>query len=466
MWVSQTTREDLATFLRRVVAGKDVVATQLSGIGDIDPQGSELNVFWKDDPTLSRVMPLCIVIPNNTKRDFLAWTSTYMPMYRPLTRLTRVLEAKPFKSAVRRKPAHRLRELIGGAVSLVLAECAVRNRPVPERARRRFTVSNCLETLSYSLCRAMFAGSDGNEIETIALKWAKANYVAEKIKSTNEVTFILAPLGILAQISDVNFPILDNPSDLIVDAISDVFQTGDVSNKVRRDISLLLPIPDELLRATSDGTRESRMVAFESAVLALRNTSKKARPNDVGFLSGYMASTLAPGSIEYLRLIASSSSVEEGAPFWYALLAGVHPQTNVFEYDDGLGWTIATMLLEPTGISVKSIADIDYDEYEILSESDSWMTNSNWTRIASNHLLVEYLPGVESLVSTSRRGLANRDEQRQLFQADDGTTNTREILQRLNAAIRDLNAIRNEIERPRRGAGPNNGYRTKDGRKG
>jgi hypothetical protein len=58
--------------------------TQLAGVWS--------RLAWREDPRRPPCLPDLIILPDGELQDFLAWTSTYLGDYRPLTAQLRVLE--------------------------------------------------------------------------------------------------------------------------------------------------------------------------------------------------------------------------------------------------------------------------------------------------------------------------------------------------------------------------------------
>src|SRR5436190_16871577 len=122
----------------------------------------------------------------------------------------------------------------------------------------------------------------------------------------------------------------------------------------------------------------SRFVVARSHDRATIAHSKKRRPSvgprgtvgrpchNRGFLCGYLASCLHPGSLEYVDLVTSHLSGLPTLMLWYGVCAGLHPQSSVLSEFGGLGRRLLRDVLRREHILDRPDCDLAFDELQVL----------------------------------------------------------------------------------------------------
>src|SRR5690349_20695581 len=98
MWMAGTNRSGLLKHLAGGRQGSIANAHPVPPIYPVSPDKGEIVMLWgtqpSDEPAES--LPHVIVVPEGEIRSFLAWSSTYLDAFRPLTSLCRVVDDASF----------------------------------------------------------------------------------------------------------------------------------------------------------------------------------------------------------------------------------------------------------------------------------------------------------------------------------------------------------------------------------
>jgi hypothetical protein len=101
----------------------------------------------------------------------------------------------------------------------------------------------------------------------------------------------------------------------------------------------------------------------------------------LAFILGYLASQIAPGTMELLGLLSPYIHSFPGVLMWYGLCAGLHRRSTVASYAGGFGRRAIRDVLRSEGFLDGPTCDISLSELRIISSkgkgSLDFRTNSN-----------------------------------------------------------------------------------------
>src|SRR5437867_13452844 len=123
MWIKEGTRSDLLDLIkhRRRPLSSDQVMERDEKEG-LPSKSSELQFVWAVNPTAHAAFPSAVIIDERTRREFFAWTSTYLSNFRPLTAYCRVTDTNTANIFLQRVASPMLGDLENACLGLILCE--------------------------------------------------------------------------------------------------------------------------------------------------------------------------------------------------------------------------------------------------------------------------------------------------------------------------------------------------------
>lgn len=410
----------------------------------------ELLFVWPERPDGQSVLsplPPIIAVEVGRQREFFAWVSTFLTGFSPFTAHCRVVDPRALASV---EAIHSEQPRLGGleaaCVALILVEAQVAGEPVP-------TVGLCRRSLSFGFARAIALGGLRQNEAQIADGWIRLQQRTGSRRPLAQMDSLRQAWRAVDRLADAaNATQLEFERSESQAGISAACRELLASGAIRRDTwaSLVQSTPD-LWDAPEEmeGSRESRVTCFERSVARLRRGSK-GNQTEASFAVGYLASRVAPGSIEHLSLVLGSAQDFAGSEYWYALAAGLSKDGEARNLGRGVGGRLLRDLLRHESLSAPPEADISMPELEVL------LTGDQPPEIPASfpgYLQVELALGVTTPVRWAGRTAAehpgaaasqNREEEVALRRLGD-------ILDEANYLFRKLAGARGRSDRDKRG---------------
>ena len=406
------------------------------------PLGAEELLFvWPhssgESPRKARLPPL-IAIDRERQREFFAWVSTFLTDLSPFTAHCRVVDPSDLarvESLDEREPS--LAGVEGASVALILVEAKLAGEPSPG-------LGLCRRSLSYALARSVALGAAAEAEDQVAESWLRLQQRAaptrplSKLDSLRRVWREVARLTAPERTTQLDLGVAGGPRTLPA-ACRELFSAGEVQ---RASWTSLVQGDLELTEApkSMEGSREDRVTVLERSIARLRRLPN-GEGSEKAFAAGYLASRVAPGSIEHLPLVVSSAQEFAGAEYWYALAAGLSKHSDARAFSRGVGGRLLRDLLRRESLSASPEADVSIPELDVLLAGDR---PAEIGASFPGYLLVELGLGVTTCV---RWGIRSTTEQAELFGAQ-GREDT-EVVRRLGAALDEANYLFRRLTGPR-----------------
>ncbi|MGH8223325.1 MAG: hypothetical protein ACREQZ_10165 [Woeseiaceae bacterium] len=171
----------------------------------------------------------------------------------------------------------------------------------------------------------------------------------------------------------------------------ELYSSGDLSDQTLSEWLRKWPASAEVFPTLRD-TREIRVSAFQQFVQeVLKARTNMTNTREMSFLVGYIASRLAPGSLEYFRLLRPVDEIIPGVLVWYGVAAALHGD-DFIATSGGLGRRLERELAAPRTFPLPPRADMSVWDLEVFSRSDQ--QNSPLAMLAGGPIQVELLPDV------------------------------------------------------------------------
>ena len=447
MWINIINKDSLVVALRGVITGNQNENIKKQASFKVLPNLKDnLALIWMHDPAEEEFLPSFIVTENGGKRELLAWLSTYMPSLRPITHLIRIMERHHYDQMINYKNQMSYRKCLNAIVGSVVAEA--KSRTLHKSANAKITYRDCLETCSYVAGKSLFLGVNEDSHQDIFERWMRAQKYSRRLHSVLSVAQTVKVQNYFIKKlcnSDSSMHEMSAYSE-VNDLIAEMFLKGTASTASLKSIANKLDLSYDLLLKTAEGTRESRVTALEEALSSLADVKKKYA-EIVPIVAAYIVNQASPGTLEYLPLLAKASGHDSATTIWYGFLSGLHPKSLALDYEDGLGWTIAIQITRLLNLDERPNADIDLDEFEMLSSSEKKFSNHKMYRPGS--VTVEILPGINTIVAIPEAVTVTvtKDAQQQLFANDLLEEDVSSIMEDVDDAVHQLRVIRNRLGR-------------------
>jgi hypothetical protein len=338
--------------------------TPVESIDAIHIGHAELMLLWREDPRLSPHLPDLIIVPDGEVQDFLAWTSTYLGDYRPLTAQLRVLEASvatTYSPSGHLQPQARVEAIFA---ALIIAETLT----YFEVDRDPSVVPGVAFFSSFSFSRARHAvlwsvpAGDSSLLEN----WESARRLGGQNAS-------FGAGGVLQTIWEVVDQLIlpikrrgrDKSKGSITEACLDISDVGSISTPVWRqliDQSEFTGADRFAIGLLREDRVQSLMVAAEE---------HKRRPSPTGeFICAYLANAIAPGSLDHYHVVRKLFPDSRSIFLWYGLIAGITPHSGVRDAFRGIGRRILRDVFRPASLLDSPSADCGLNELPLLAHRE------------------------------------------------------------------------------------------------
>jgi hypothetical protein len=404
-----------------------------------------------EDPRDVMTLPNVIITGATEQRDFFAWASTYLQTLRPLSAYMRISDFETAQHALNMQGSPTLHRLENACVGLILGETATHLggqrdlKQVPARA--------CASTYSFVMARALAMGLMRSNIDPIATGWFEARELTHQSKLSLSKSLLGFPWYVLLGLEDGTWQSSPPAAELprpVLEACLDLYLKGEVNNRQWHSLQAEVPgisVFADMMR----GPREDRVVAFEQVVHQMRGRTFE-NPITLSFVLGYLASQVAPGTLDHIHLLSPYMNDFPGVLLWYGLCAGLYRRSNVASYAGGLGRRAIREVLRSEAFMDRPICDIALSELRLIGNRGvlDFRTSSN------NHIDVEIAPCVTSTLRWPPRS----ESQDQIFQPgisrdeikylDLELTEVIDHLQDISSGLRRLKDVDGKTNKPER----------------
>ena len=269
MWAVEIRREELGDVLQKALQGNLLAASRVSLSTVTRPGLDGIILLWAEPPQETRFLPTIIVVEDTRKHEFFAWVGTYFQGLRPISRLTRVVEWSQFKQIIARNEAGPPKgKYIGAASGLVIAEALLRIRG--KRGPVDLTFEDCASTFAFAFSQALLSGATSKELRQVARAWKQVERCGLRAPGGEQLEVLAAPCTVLASLCGRDLVGFGGDVPTVAYNIAvEISEGGAISPRLVSEFAESLSIPLPLLRSIMEGTRESRVVGFEEAMVRI-----------------------------------------------------------------------------------------------------------------------------------------------------------------------------------------------------
>lgn len=412
------------------------------------PSDNAVLAIWPNDPLEGLSLPTALICRDQVLSDFVAWLTTYIARLRPITAFMRIVGRSEFLGQLRALRQPTLGRARWGLTGLIIGEVLASSR-VSERNLEQLPLNAYESTLSFALVRASAVYREFVQFDQIVESWDSVRKITRQHSRSIEANNILRVCSIaLTSTGLSDGSQLMRPEDRRIVNLCREVVLGSAGPEV---VFELIDAPK--LR----GSREDRVVAFSEFVQRLPQTISREDQELFAFAIGYLASQIAPGTIQHASILEPFSSRFPTALLWYSFCAGLARRESAgtqtlarlgVDLPPISKWIARGLLREDTLLNTPA-CDIAALELQALSRTGADPL-AGLIRAAQSTVSIELAPAVWTVVNVSPKSeptATNRgvrtDRERDLI------TVLGDQLYRLNAAFSDLIASEPDDQRQR-----------------
>lgn len=445
MWIQQSDRKHLLEVLGGSASRSDASLSSIFPPGEV--RGDDLFLVWQDNPAGllkqpsrgstkgNQSLPTGIITADGKLRDFLAWSSTFLTGFKPITAYYRVMEMSTARSYQVDLGRPSLAGFESAVVGTIIGEFLAL---APEmRDTAELTPVACAATLSFCLARALALGYDADQMEAISQDWTRARSLTGQNSALLKIGTVKSIWKMLAAKRDSN----TRPATKmrreelprhIAPAYAELLSHGKISRNAW--LAVIGGVGElESAQRRMEDTREERVLAFQDFT-SPKVLSRIPDADTRAFVCGYLASLIAPGSMAHLDLVKRYSLDLPAVLPWYGLCAGTPLSGELLGSFNVLGRRLLRDLLRDVPVWESPLADIAIDELMILS--DSRMKPIEFRSFMPSVLEIELRPTISTYVRWSKR-----DSSRQMDLFSDSTSG-----QISNESIQEMGTLINQLD--------------------
>lgn len=396
MWIGATDRKGLLDLIgsKKPFGVLNLHSSKRVDLSLLDQQ--ELLLIWERKPGGGTVLPEVICVSEGKTQDFLAWASTYLSSFRPFTAYCRVLDSGRIKDLTSNEEDPSLESIEGAVLGVIIGESITHYE---NQDMRRITPTAIMSTYSFAMARACALGMIRLGPNSIREQWERSRKLcgqAQRKLRTMELEKVWHVLTLLSthKIGAERMSCNSDKLRAIAESCRDLPVKRSIGSRKWAELTEDLPILREV-GLWREERREQRVLWFEECVKVLQRVLEPSETLG-GFLCGYLASQIAPGSMKHVELLLGCMSRFPSVIAWYGLCAGLYQKSDVYSDDSGLGWRIRRDLLQRELLYSKPRGDISVDELELLLSGEK--PDKDFRAASHTHIVVEILPRVYTVV--------------------------------------------------------------------
>ncbi len=424
---------------------------------------SIIGAVWLNDPKDNSVRPDAFVVDEESIREFLSYTATYIGTHFPFSAFFNVISTDEFDSLQKRFSSSPSNEhVLNAATGAVLSEAYVQSG-LRDGGVEVVTLQSCFATLSYCMAQAIYSGYHHEVSEELSWRWIRSRELVgllpSKLNIRPENSFhVWSNIMAYADLSRTNSSkrarnsVSVNPT--ILEAIYEFEEHKELGQEIKQIVSKDVADIYEIVELMS-GAKEERVNLFNKIVLDFHSATSISQ-EIAEFFVAFLLAKIGEGSILYMPLANLAAQRFPGAVIWYGFLSGLHKKTDVLTAGNCLGRRLARYIEAPNKKINSLDRDIGFHELELLHQDRH--RDIGFRTEYSNLVSIEIFPLISGHFRVSREVKETRPLRHVEFDRND----LREIrhlirridkmLNRIDTAPRQRELFSNDVSDARSGA--------------
>ncbi len=281
--------------------------------------GQSVVAVWSQDPKIGMNLPDLLMCQDETENDWAAWITTFGAKIRPFSAFTRLISRSGLENLVTWTRTPTLDRLTWPVAGLILGEVLAASR-LPDKSLEALPANACESTLSFAIFRAAATYSTFHRWPQLVEAWDFVRQTTRqqpRLIESAMVARVCATIMAATNLSDGHTLLASDDID-VVQACHEVI----TSNLPPTSLSIVPRFVS--VEERMHGPREDRVVAFSELVRAIGD--RPASPTSAeltSFMLGYLASRIAPGTIQHSGVLGPVMHRYSTALLWYGFCAGL-----------------------------------------------------------------------------------------------------------------------------------------------
>jgi hypothetical protein len=297
-------------------------AADLDGLPS--PAASSLLAVWPQEPKGSAELPAVLICKDGTEEDWAAWITTIAAKIRPFSAYMRLITHSNFRWATKGASVPTLDRLTWAATGVVLGEVLAASH-LPDRALDTITAAACASTLAFVMFRAAAMYPTFQQWDRLVKAWESVREMTKQRPRAIEGASVARVCATIIAGAGHHQPyqLLSSKDETAAEGCRSFVETG-LPPKAFFSIGKF-----ESTERKMHGPREERVVAFDEYLRELDSVSV-TNTELIPFSVGYLASRIAPGTIQHSSVLTPIARRYPSTLLWYGFCAGCgEPETTL-----------------------------------------------------------------------------------------------------------------------------------------
>lgn len=324
--------------------------------------GNDALLVWDCDPAYKFVLPTLVVVADGEMQNVLSAVAAAPQAPSPITALSRILTREEAKQHFDTDLLTIDERVFPALTALAFVEAVLHGDG--KLGVKLLTPLICKRTLSFAWGRTLAARADGSAFLELPGRWLDVYSLLNTPTAANAAQYAADPLvGVLSVLTQIAHGY--RPESATGALAYDLLNGAkDKQEKSWERLATRMPrlIGIDALQAL---TREERGGYLQEALRLLSSTGSQMEQREMTAACAFLATRLAPGSLEHLEVLRGEGRPELLA--WYALYAGLQNPREILSLWAGLGFRLSRDMLRTEEKLASPVSDISYAELRILA---------------------------------------------------------------------------------------------------
>lgn len=367
MWFAQLSRREFFELcLGSAKVLEDKVRTSSAVIFSND---ESLYLYWEHDPLERFYLPSLVVVPDTELQMIISAVAAAPQAPSPITSLCRILTREEAKQHFDIDLLVIDEGVLPALTTLTMVEALLHGDG--RLGLRQLTPLICKRTLSYAWGRAIAARSGADSFVELPNRWIDAYGMINPPASTDAAQrTVEAMIGVLSVVTQISIGLRPESTSGVM-AYELFYGNREAQEAAWKQLARCVNMSISI-EALLSATREERGNYLQQAlkIVASRDGlaySSAASADDFSAACAFIASRVAPGSLEHFEVLRGAKSSTLLA--WYGLYATLQAPKELLSFQGGLGFRVLRDISRIEEKLSQPSADVGYVELIALGKS-------------------------------------------------------------------------------------------------
>ncbi|MCA9805981.1 MAG: hypothetical protein KC777_28630 [Cyanobacteria bacterium HKST-UBA02] len=388
MWTKELTRSEFLELLSSTERHRLSGELRDDGLLDIPkPKEESVVAIWSDSPDVKTELPCLLVVNDNELTDFLAWATTFLSSYRPVTSTFRIVPTRLLKF-VKGEPSARLGELSGPFLGAVFGEALTesRSRSILEDS----PISVFCSTFSYSMAKSILLYDAQFLLAELLDRWFLIRELTNQKTRSLRYQSLATIWSILSSLNVPDSLKADRDQYNVLLACNQIRETGSIGPTIWSKLTKG-NLPYAFLESLSHLPMEDRVPylikAFE---VIIQDSNALVRDFCLGYLTCMLGS-----SFNYADLLFPKLDFADSSLIWFGICLGLKHQSDMLNSPGGMPRRLLREIETTTRFVSRPESDLNADELMMIVNHEE---KPIFPKYYNGSLRVDLLPGADMII--------------------------------------------------------------------